>query len=432
MNHNKVKDLANKFGSPFFLLSEKQIEKNIEIFRQCFSVYKGKFTLGYSTKTNPSLGILKIMKKNNVISECASYLDLASSFEAGYSGEDVVYAGLHKPMESLDYSVKKNVKIINIESLFEAENIYEVLKKRNTKIRVGIRIAFPAQSGIKSILGVTYDRFGASLESGEAYKIADFLAEKKDFFELHGVHCHPGSNIKSSKKYKVAIDELFRLSEYIKEKHNIKIKLFNIGGGVGISEVHFYSLFDLMFNTFARIFKKRLQYDIKSFNQKKMLNEIVEHLNKKFQSNDDFPEVMMEPGRALIGNAIDLKAKIVNIKKTNSGSWLIIDAGTNLLPILTLFTEYRSIKSLNQSEKILKYSIAGPLLYSSDVIATNVKLSEQEIGDFINIGDVGAYFNSQSSHFLFARCATVLEENNGNFKAIERKEEFEDIITRSN
>ena len=75
--------------------------------------------------------------------------------------------------------------------------------------------------------------------------------------------------------------------------------------------------------------------------------------------------------------------------------------------------------------------MAGPLLYSSDIIATNVKLTEQEIGDFINIGDVGAYFNSQSNHFLFARCATVLEESNGNFKAIERKEEFEDIISRS-
>ena len=431
MRHNKVKDLAKQFGSPFFLLNEKKIEKNIQTFRNCFKNYTGKFTLGYSTKTNPSIGILKIMKKNNVISECASYLDLASSIKAGYSGEEMVYAGLHKPIESLEYSIKKKIKIINIESLFEAKNIYEILKKKNMKIKVGIRIAFPAKSGIKSILGVTYDRFGASTQSGEAKRIVDFLVDKKDFFNLYGVHCHPGSNIKSSKKYKIAIDELVKLSDYIKQKHNIKIKLFNIGGGVGITQVHFYSLFDLMFNTMSRIFKKRQQYDIKSFDQKKMLQEIVIYLNKKFQSKNEFPEIMMEPGRALIGNAIDLKAKVVNIKKTNSGKWLIIDAGTNLLPILTLFTEYRSITSLNKNSSISKYSIAGPLLYSSDVIATNVKLPEQEIGDFINIGDVGAYFNSQSSHFLFARCATVLKERDGNFRAIERKEEFADIITRS-
>ena len=140
---------------------------------------------------------------------------------------------------------------------------------------------------------------------------------------------------------------------------------------------------------------------------------------------------MMEPGRALIGNTIDIKTKVVNIKKTRSGMWLIIDAGTNILPILTLFTEFRKITSLIQNGKIKKYSIAGPLLYSSDVIATNIKLDEQQIGNFINISDVGAYFNSQSSHFLFARCATVLQDKNGNFSSIERKEEFEDIIKRS-
>ena len=108
------------------------------------------------------------------------------------------------------------------------------------------------------------------------------------------------------------------MSDYIKQKHNIVIKLFNIGGGVGIPEVHFYTLFDLMFNTFTRIFKKRRQYDIKNFNQKKMLDEIVKYLNKKFNLKEEYPEIMMEPGRALIGNTIDLNTKVVNIKKTNS------------------------------------------------------------------------------------------------------------------
>ena len=74
MRHNQVKDLAKQFGSPFFLLNEKKIERNIEIFRDCFKNYTGKFTLGYSTKTNPSIGILKIMKKNNVIFDIKSVL----------------------------------------------------------------------------------------------------------------------------------------------------------------------------------------------------------------------------------------------------------------------------------------------------------------------------------------------------------------------
>ena len=431
IDNNTISKLAEKYGSPFFLLNENKIKENIELFRESFSKYRGKFTLGYSTKTNPQIGILKIMKKYDIISECASYLDLASSIEAGYSGEDTVYAGLHKPYETLEYAVDNNVKIINIESMYEAINLQKILKIRNKKIKVGVRISFPAKSGIKSILGVTYDRFGASTSDGEAKNIIDFISGHKTYFELEGLHCHPGSNIKSSKKYLLAIDELKKLSDYAHKKYNIEIKLFNIGGGIGIKEVHFYNIFDLMFNTISRIFKKRREYNLKTFDQKKMLDEIVEYLNLKFSDRDNMPEIMMEPGRALIGNAINLNTKIVNIKKTKTGNWLIIDAGTNLLSILTLFTEFHKIQALNSSDQIVKYSIAGPLLYSSDVIVNNIKLPKQNIGDFININDVGAYFNSQSSHFLFARCATVFKNIDGNFSLVERKEEFEDIIKRT-
>jgi diaminopimelate decarboxylase len=139
----------------------------------------------------------------------------------------------------------------------------------------------------------------------------------------------------------------------------------------------------------------------------------------------------MEPGRALIGNAIDIYASIVNIKETESGRWLIIDCGTNLLPILTLFTEHHNIETINNNQKFLRYSIAGPLLYSSDVIAANILLKESSIGDFVKISSVGAYFNSQSSHFIFARCATVNERLDGSIVLTERKETFEDISLRN-
>ena len=108
-----INKLSKKYGSPFFLINETKIKENIDRFRKSFSNYKGKFTLGYSTKTNPQVGILKVMKKYSVTSECASYLDLASSDSAGYKGQEMVYAGLHKPISSLEYAIDKNIDIIN-------------------------------------------------------------------------------------------------------------------------------------------------------------------------------------------------------------------------------------------------------------------------------------------------------------------------------
>ena len=191
------------------------------------------------------------------------------------------------------------------------------------KIKVGIRIAFPSKAGIKSIMGITYDRFGNSLKMGEAYKVADYIVERKDCFEIQGLHCHPGSNIKSSKVYKLAIDKLIEMQEYLITKHNIKISLINIGGGIGIKEVKFYSMFDYGFSALYKIFGKSYNIQDNHFSQKKFLDEIVEYLNKKFSSKKYFPEIMMEPGRALIGNAIDIYCSVVLEKKNRK--WKLVN-----------------------------------------------------------------------------------------------------------
>ena len=254
INKNTADLLSKKFGSPFFLADENKIKINIEKFRKSFSSYKGKFSLGYSVKTNPLIGILKIMKKYDVVAECASEIDIESSTSSGYDQKELVYAGLYKSKNSLESAVKNGIKIINIESLQEAKNIYEILKEYKKKIKVGIRISYPSSTGIKSLLGVTYDRFGNSQKTGDAYRLADYLAERQDSFELLGLHCHPGSNIKNSKKYKISIDKLKKLYDYLKLNHNITIKLINIGGGIGVKEVHFFSLVDYVISSFFKIF----------------------------------------------------------------------------------------------------------------------------------------------------------------------------------
>lgn len=139
----------------------------------------------------------------------------------------------------------------------------------------------------------------------------------------------------------------------------------------------------------------------------------------------------MEPGRALIGNALDIYCSVVLKKETESGNWLIIDAGTNILSILTLLTEQHEVLTSSTIKEKKTYSIAGPLLYSSDIIARNLKLNLTKEKDFIVIKAVGAYFGSQSSNFLFPRCSNVLKTELGEFKLIERKETTSDVLLRS-
>ena len=133
ISEDNIDKISKKFGSPFFLVDEKKIKKNIGVFNKSFSNYKGRFILGYSVKTNPLVGILKIMRKFGVVSECASSIDIESSLAAGYEYSDIVYAGLFKSPDTLNNSVKNNIKLINIESFQEAETLYEICKKLNKK-----------------------------------------------------------------------------------------------------------------------------------------------------------------------------------------------------------------------------------------------------------------------------------------------------------
>ena len=180
-----------------------------------------------------------------------------------------------------------------------------------------------------------------------------------------------------------------------------------------------------------KIFGKKYNISDKNFSEKKVLDEVVEYLNKKFSTKKSFPDIMMEPGRALVGNALDIYSSVVLEKKTESGNWLIIDAGTNILSILTLLTEQHEILTSSNEKQKRIYSIAGPLLYSSDIIARNLELNLTKEKDYISIKSVGAYFGSQSSNFLFPRCANVLKTNSGEYELIERQETTDDVLLRS-
>lgn len=430
LDEDTANQLEKSYGTPLFVTSKQVIEKNIALYRKGFSAYKGVFTLCYSTKTNSQLAVLELMKKQNVTAEVCSLLDMQSALQAGYTGLDMIHDGLTKTDQELILSVENKTRIINIESMDEAVRLNNIAKEKKQKIDVGIRLAFPSKTGIKSLLGVTYDRFGNNINIGEAKRVAEFIIHSQHL-NLVGLHCHTGSNQLSVKKYFVGIKILVETMAYLRDKYSIKISILNLGGGIGISEIVFYSMFDLGKNFLRNMFKRPIVYKFKEdFDFLQLSSKIVKRLEESLRSkNLPYPELMMEPGRALIGNTTDLLLKIINTKKTDVANWLILDGGTNLLPVLTLFSEYHKIDVLPYSGKKVKTSIAGPLLYSADILVSNRLLSRAQIGDKIALRDVGAYCVSQANQFLYPRAATVMLDGEKS-QIIQRRETVEDVISR--
>jgi len=427
LDRSMATDLATKFGTPLFVTDKSVILKNVEKFRSGFSNYKGGFTLCYSTKTNSQLSILKTMKDSGVVAEVCSFLDMSSALQAGFTGDQMIYEGLTKTNEELTLAVKSKVKIINID---EAVRLEKIVKDQNHKIDVGLRLAFPSKTGIKSLLGVTYDRFGNSVKMGEAMRVAEFIIHS-EYLNLIGLHCHTGSNQMNTVKYLKGVELVVDFMKLLRDKYNVKISIINMGGGVGIPEIVFYTMFDLGKNFIKNMLGKPIVY---RFNESFDFASLAQNIVKKLHDTLDmhgltYPHLMMEPGRFLVGNSTDLILKVLNTKRTDVADWIIVDGGTNLLPVLTLFSEYHRIEMCTNNTEFKKTSIGGPLLYSADIVASNRLMPKASIGDLMIVRAVGAYCAVQSNQFLYPRAATIMVDGDKSH-VIQRRETVDDVLQR--
>jgi diaminopimelate decarboxylase len=428
-NEQQAKKFIEKYGSPVNVCYEETVLSNINKFKTAFKKYPGGFQLYYSVKTNPIIGILKILKNNGVDAEICSHSDFAAAVAAGFKGERMIYDGLVKSDQDLERAILENIKIINIESVDEARRLALLAKKYKKIIDVGIRLAFPSSRvALKSILGISYERFGVSLENGEADVVLKIILESK-YLNLVGLHCHTGSNQKTYGRYLIGIDHMIAFAKKIKTDHNISIKVFNLGGGFGLNEITAYKVTDFAVSSIKGFLRIPASFANSAIDFQSISSKIISHLTKCLErENLEFPFLMLEPGRSLIGNSIHLICRVINVKDTGKIRWIIIDAGTNLMPILTIYSEFHEI-ILFSKKKLVKTSIAGPLLYSSDIIVSNRLFPKADIGDVAVIADVGAYFTCQANQFLFPRIPTVLISKNEE-QIIQRRESIRDMLIR--
>ncbi|OGD08936.1 hypothetical protein A2397_05060 [Candidatus Amesbacteria bacterium RIFOXYB1_FULL_44_23] len=429
-NLSQSKVWLAKYGSPLFVTYEKTVLENIKKYRSGFKNYSGGFTLAYSVKTNNNIPLLKIFKREGVWAEVCSATDIYACSKAGYTGSEILFDGLVKPDSELLKALKQNFSIINLESMGEAIRLSKLATRLQKKINVGIRLSFPStRVGLKALLGISYDRFGVSLESGDAFALAKYVASQK-YLHLTGVHCHTGSNQKSAAHYLIGIDELVTFMAMLKSKLDINIKTLNLGGGFGVSEITAYKVTDLGMQFAKRLLGQPQTFEHKKFDFERVSNEICTYLEKKLAENDlAAPHLFLEPGRSLVGNTTHLICSVVETKSSPINDWTIIDAGTNLMPILTFYSEYRDIQIFSKEHEI-KTSMAGPLLYSSDSIVSGRMLPRAKVGDVVLICDTGAYFNCQSNQFLYSRPASILVDKANHVRLIQRAETVKDVFVR--
>ncbi len=387
--------IVREFGTPSYCYSLGGLKNNIRKFQRSFRTISP--LLCFSVKSNSNLQILKEIKKLGMGADVVSKGEMIQALKAGISTKKIVFSGVGKKTDELEFAIKKKILLINAESESEIFEIERLAKLKKTIVNIGIRLNpnIDAKTLKKISTGKHEDKFG--LTEKAFLNVLNYFKDS-NFVKIKCLSVHIGSQITDYKPYSKMINVLDKI--ITKSKH-----LFNyidLGGGMGIQ------------------YKKKT----KLFNYKKY-NEIISNFLKKHKV-----KIIFEPGRSIIANCAVLLTQVIYIKNTSKKRFVILDAAMNDLMRPALYGSYHNIIPLIKSNKKNKkiHDFVGPVCETTDKFLSVKGFQKLNEKEYVAISDVGAYGMSLSSNYNLRPKAPEIMVDKKSCKVILKRQKLSNII----
>ena len=395
-----LETLARRYGSPLYVYSADQIVERLEMFQQAFA--DRDHLVCYAVKANSSLAILKLLAGQGAGFDIVSGGELERVLAAAPEAVGrVVYSGTGKTEAEIDLALKAGIMQFNCES--EAE--LDLLAKRATKLKVRARFALRVNPDVFAethpyiSTGLKEHKFGVDIRKALAiYK----KAAQSKWLEAHSVSVHIGSQIRSAAPFGAAVEREVKLARQL-AKAGIELGAIDAGGGLGID------------------------YHVGPFDPAAAVKRYAAAVN--IALGDFKGRLMLEPGRFIVGQAGALVARVLQVKRNGTKTFVVVDAAMNDLIRPALYQAHHEILPLKPSAgKAQAVDVVGPICETGDFFARDRKLPPLEAGDLVALLDAGAYGMAQSSNYnTRLRPAEVLIEGR-NARLIRRRETMADLL----
>ena len=410
-----VEYLAKKYGTPFFLFSERALRQNYRNFYKYFSTYYKKIRIDFSVKTDYEKSVLKILKDEGTHAEIVAEFEFKLLENIGFPSERIIFDGPCKVDSELSYCMKKGIYAFYADSLEELERINRLAKKLGRKVNVGVRVNL----NIKGILNDLAYRYVAKF--GVSYnEILEGLVKAKNLKNIRVValSTHMGSQILTPKSYLKAVDMLTLLAKRLTSE-DIDISEINLGGG--------YPSQTLIKTTLPRLIFSNL--GVLHENKPTRLKDFGLQISKRFarrvkEYNLKNIILAFQPGRSISSNMGIAVAKVWVVKK----NWAFVDVSTSSIPESILFAQRRIIPVKKKYGVKKKYNIAGKGLNSVDNFAIGEVFPEIKEGDYVAVLDAGAYSISRANRFTTLNPPVYMIKSDGKIELVRRAENYKDVL----
>ena len=404
-------ELAKEYGTPLFVYDIQLFRDRARAFQQTFEEQGIGYQVAYASKAFSSIAIYQVAAEENLSLDVVSGGELYTAIKAGFPKEKIHFHGNNKSDAELRMAFDEEIGCIVVDNFYEISQLKKLSEALERPMNILLRVTpgIAAHTHDYITTGQEDSKFGFDLNNGQADE-AFAQTVQHDFLNVMGLHCHIGSQIFDTAAFRMAAEKLVKKMADWKEQYGYTCPVLNLGGGFGIR------------------YTKEDQPLAPSEYVKEMIQTV------KAVSADagfDVPEIWIEPGRSLIGDAGTTLYTVGSMKEVpGTRKYIAVDGGMsdNIRPAL-YGAKYSAILANKADQELAEqYTVAGKCCESGDKLIEEAQLPSAEAGDILSMFCTGAYGYSMASNYnRLARPAVVFAED-GNHQLVIKRETHEDLI----
>jgi diaminopimelate decarboxylase len=390
--------IARQVGTPAYVYSAALVEENFRRFDTAFTPVA--HLVCYAAKANSNLTLLTGLAALGAGADVVSGGELQACRESGFPNDRIVFSGVGKTGAEIRFAVDCDLLAINAESEREIEKIEAEAARQGKTARIALRVNpdIDARSHPYISTGRKHNKFGVATD-----RAATIFRRARGFshVRLTGIQAHIGSQILDPKPLADAARDLARLARDLAAEGH-ELATLDVGGGIGLAGPGETPLTPEAYAA-----------------------AVLPHVA-------GLPlTILVEPGRAIVGPAGALVTEVLYVKESSGKLFIVTDAGMNDLLRPALYGAVHSIESVTENRMTAERvtaDVVGPICESSDFFLRDALVDLPREGDLLAIRDVGAYGFSMSSNYNFRGRPPEVWVENGSFRSVRRREEFEDLV----
>lgn len=393
-----VERIAKDVGTPVYIYSDRTLIRHYHAFSGAFA--KVPHLICYSVKANSNISVLNTFAGEGSGFDVVSGGELFRALKAGADPGKIVFSGVGKREDEIEYALRSRILMFNVESPQELRAIDRIAGRLGKKAGVAIRVNPDVDPKTHPYIstGLKKNKFG--IEAVEAVKEYIYAKRRLRNVDPIGIDCHIGSQITRLEPFVDALKKTRGLLLTLRGE-GLEIKYLDMGGGLGIT------------------------YDEEAPPHPSRYGEAVMEGTKGLGVT-----LIFEPGRSMVGNAGILVAKVLYTKEGTRKNFVIVDAAMNDLARPSLYGSYHAVKAVRDAYRGAEVTadVVGPICESGDFLAKDRIIPRVKPGDYLAIMSAGAYGFSMSSNYnTRPRAAEVMAKGREYF-VIRERETLKDLI----